>query len=323
MNGLSHGVLPYSGADEFLAGALPFLREGIEAGDRVVAVTGGERIDLLGEYLGAESIWVEFHENQTFYSHPARTLAQWVAQADELAARGGRLRLVAEPVWQGRSALETAEWQRVEAVVNVAFAGTGASILCPYDLTLLPTAILDEARRSHPAAVHGDKWRPNGAYMDPWSYASTIDRLPLSPPPESAEAWRIDAADLYWLRAFIREYAQAVSLEAWELQCLLMSVTEVASNALRYGEPPVVLRLWTESASERRPEIVCEISNGGHWRPPPGHGLVPPATTAPCRFGIWAVRLLCSIVQVRTGKSGTTVRMRLPAGSAGVAVHSV
>jgi hypothetical protein len=323
VSGLSHGVLPYSDAAEFLAGALPFLRGGIEAGDRVVAVTGEERLGLLQEWLGTEAVQVEFQENRTFYSHPARSLAGWVAQADELAAHGRRLRLVAEPAWQGRTALETAEWQRVEAVVNVAFAGTGASILCPYALSLLPTAILDGAWRSHPAAVRGHQWRPNTAYMDPWSYASTIDRMPLPPPPESAEAWRIDAADLYWLRAFIREYTQAVPLEDWELQCLLMSVTEVATNALRYGEPPVVLRLWTESASERRPEIVCEISNGGHWSPPPGHGLVPPEATAPSRFGLWAVRLLCSIVQVRTGRSGTTVRMRLPAGSAGVAAHSV
>jgi hypothetical protein len=154
------------------------------------------------------------------------------------------------------------------------------------------------------------QWSRNEGYLDPWSYSAAIDRSPLPPPPDSAEAWRIDAADLYWLRAFIREYGMAADMTGWELQCLLMSVTEVATNALRHGEPPVVLRLWTEETGKA--EIVCEISNAGRWRPVPGHGLVPPAPTAPCRFGLWAVRLLCSIVQVRTGQYGTTVRLRLP-----------
>jgi hypothetical protein len=161
--------------------------------------------------------------------------------------------------------------------------------------------------------VRGTLWQPNEGYVDPWSYTASIDRLPLPPPPDSAEAWRIDAADLYWLRAFIRECGTTAALAGWELQCLLMAVTEVATNALRYGEPPVVLRLWTEETeATETAEIVCEISNGGHWRPAPGHGLVPPAPTAPCRFGLWAVRLLCSIVQVRTGQYGTTIRLRLP-----------
>src|SRR5581483_1379001 len=213
-----------------------------------------------------------------------------------------------EPVWEGRTPLEVTEWQRTEAIVNVAFAGTGAAILCPYDLRVLPTAVLDGARRTHPLAVHGGRRHDNAGYMDPWSFTSAIDRQPLPPPPDGAMALRIDTADLYWLRAFVREYGNAIALEGWELQCLLMSVTEVACNALRHGGPPVLLRLWID---QEPAALVCEITNAGHWRPAPGFGLVPPVGTAPNRFGMWAVRLLCSIVQIRTGRSGTTVRMRL------------
>src|SRR5436305_10286303 len=97
------------------------------------------------------------------------------------------------------------------------------------------------------------------------------------------------------------DLGNAIALEGWELQCLLMSITEVATNALRHGEPPIVLRLWID---QEPAALVCEISNAGHWRPAPGFGLVPPVSTAPSRFGMWAVRLLCSIVQVRTGRSG-------------------
>jgi hypothetical protein len=300
---LRHEALPYGDDEAFLDGTVPFLRDGLAAGDTVLAVSGERNLERLHGRLGPDADQVEFHRSGDWYRHPARTLAGCLRKADALAERGRRLRMVGEPVWDGRSALEVAEWQRVEAVVNVAFAGTGASILCPYDLRALPTSVLDAARRTHPVAAR----RPNPGYMDPWAFAETVDRMPLPPVPAEAAALRIDAADPYWLRQFVREYGKAIALEGWELQCLLMSVTEVAMNALRHGQPPVELRLWID-----RPDaVVCEISNAGHWRPAPGAGLVPPAGTAPSRFGLWAVRLLCTIVQVRTGRGGTTVRLRL------------
>jgi hypothetical protein len=293
---------------------VPFLQAGLRADDTVVAISTDHNLDRLKTRLGRDAGRIEFYRSADWYQHPARTLAQCVARADLLASRGRRLWLVGEPLWEGRGALDVAEWQRTEAIVNVAFAGTGASILCPYDLRVLPTSVLDGARRTHPLVVHRGEHRDNAGYMDPWSFTSTIDRLPLPPPPEGAAALRIDAADLCWLRAFVREYGNAIALEGWELQCLLMSVTEVATNALRHGEPPILLRLWID---QEPTALVCEISNGGQWRPAPGFGLVPPAPTAPSRFGMWAVRLLCSIVQVRTGRSGTTVRLRLSATGTG------
>lgn len=306
---LRHEVLPYADDAAFLETTVPFVREGLAAGDMVLAVTGDRNLERLHGRLGGDAGLVEFHRSQEWYRHPARTLAACVRQADVLARYGRGLRLVGEPVWHGRGPLEVAEWQRVEAIVNVAFAGTGASILCPYDLRALPLSVLDSARRTHPLAARDGGTQPNPGFMDPWAFADTIDRMPLPPVPAEAASLRIDAADLYWLRQFVREYGKAIALEGWELQCLLMSVTEVAMNALRHGRPPVDLRLWVDQQTEKA--LVCEISNAGHWRPAPGMGLVPPAPTAPSRFGLWAVRLLCSIVQVRTGRAGTTVRLRL------------
>ncbi|MCW2914808.1 MAG: sensor histidine kinase [Actinomycetia bacterium] len=320
---VSHEVLPYETERGFLSGAIPFLRTGAEAGDAVLAISGHVNLGMLRECLGPAASEVDFIDAAAFYHHPARTLARCVAFADQLAAQGRRLRLLGEPVWHGRTPSEVAEWQRVEAIVNVAFIGTRASIMCPYDLRSLPLAILDSARRTHPVTVDGGERRANPGYMDPWSYTSIIDRRPLPPPPTSAESLRIDAADLYWLRAFVAEYGRDVALVDSAMQHLLMSVTEVATNAIRHGTPPIMLRLWTEPGDgpvDPRGDppsgmLVCEISDGGHWQPAPGFSFVPPGPSAPSRFGLWAVRLLCSRVQVRTGRTGTTVRLHLPAAA--------
>jgi anti-sigma regulatory factor (Ser/Thr protein kinase) len=313
-------VLPYASERDFLAGALPFLRAGVEAGDAVLAIGGRVNLRMLRECLGAEAAQVEFIEDTAFYHHPARTLAQCLTFVDELAARGRRLWLLGEPIWHGRTPVEVADWQRVEAIVNVAFAGTGASILCPYDLRSLPLAILDGARRTHPVTVHDGEHRVNRGYMDPWAYTSIIDRRPLPPPPTFAETLRIDTEDLYWLRAFVAEYGREAALMDSAMQHLLMSVTEVATNAIRHGTPPIMLRLWTEPRDVTADQhwdpatgmLVCEISDRGDWRPSPGLSLVPPGPSAPGRFGLWAVGLLCSRVQVRTGRAGTTVRLHMP-----------
>ena len=87
------------------------------------------------------------------------------------------------------------------------------------------------------------------------------------------------------------------------MQRLLVAVTEVVTNAMRHGEPPIVLRMWPEPDAAGG-ALVCEVADEGRWPPGAGYGLLPPrpAGTAPgSRFGLWAVRLLCATVQIRTG----------------------
>ncbi|MFV2174856.1 ATP-binding protein [Actinomadura sp. LOL_011] len=133
------------------------------------------------------------------------------------------------------------------------------------------------------------------------------------PPPVHADELKIDRPDLYWLRAYVAEYARRTPLPDEDLQRLLVAVTEVVTNAERHGAPPIVLRMWTDGA-RFDPAFVCEVADGGRWPPDAGFGLVPPrrSEAGTCgRFGLWAVRLLCSLVQIRTGPAGTVVRLRL------------
>ncbi|MFD0688362.1 sensor histidine kinase [Actinomadura fibrosa] len=311
----THRLLPYDGVEGFLEGALPFLRDGVEAGDRVVAVAGPARELLLREELGPATAGVEFAAADTWYSHPSRTLADCLSDADATAWQGRRLRILGEPVWASRPPLEVLEWQRAEAILNVAFAGSDASLLCPFPSSL-PAGVVAASRKTHPETVCGSRSLANPSFIDPWAYSAQCDGEPLPPPPASAEALKIDLPDLYWLRAYVGDYARRTPLPDEDLQRLLVAVTEVVTNALRHGEPPITLRMWTRTSGD--PSLVCEVTDGGRWPPGTGYGLLPPRPpgAAPSgRFGLWAVRLLCSIVQIRTGDAGTTVRLhlRLPA----------
>lgn len=308
----THRLLPYDGADQFLDGALPFLLDGLDAGDRVLAVCGTGQEMLLRDALGPADAGVEFSEPSAWYAHPARTLADCLSEADETARRGRRLRVLGEPAWTARSPMEIAEWQRTEAVINIAFRGTGAALMCPYSATL-PAGIVAAARKTHPETVRGGRSLPNPGYLEPWTYCAQCDREPLPPPPADADTLKIDKADLYWLRAYVTEYARQTPLAEEDLQRLLVAVTEAVTNAMRHGEPPIVLRMWTET-SGGDPAFVCEVADEGRWAPGTGYGLIPPrptGTASGSRFGLWAVRLLCSTVQIRTGDGGSVVRLRI------------
>ncbi|QFG24329.1 sensor histidine kinase [Actinomadura sp. WMMB 499] len=308
----THRVLPYDGVNEFLDGAVPFLGEGLESGDRVQVVCGLGLEVLLRDALGTDAERVEFTDAARWYAHPSRTLADCLSDAEAMAGEGRRLRLLGEPVWARRAPLEVLEWQRIEAISNIAFRDTGAAIMCPYAATL-PPGVVAAGRRTHPETARGARTVRNPGFVDPRAFSDRCDREPLPPPPAHADELKIDRPDLYWLRAYVAEYARRTPLPDEDMQRLLVAVTEIITNAERHGAPPIVLRMWTDVA-HGAPAFVCEVADSGRWPPDAGHGLVPPRRdeAGTCgRFGLWAVRLLCTLVQIRTGPAGTVVRLRL------------
>ncbi|MCQ0005533.1 sensor histidine kinase [Actinomadura madurae] len=308
----THLLLPFDGMEQFLGGAVPFLSAGVDAGDRVLAVCGPAREALLRDALGPAAGGVEFTEAAAWYEHPSRTLSDCLSDACDTARQGRRLRLLGEPVWATRPPLEVVEWQRAEAVLNIAFRGTGAAIMCPYAASL-PASVVAAGRKTHPETVRGARAVANPGFLNPWTFCGQCDDEPLPPPPAGADTLDIDRPDLYWLRAYVADCARQTPLPEEDRQRLLVAVTEIVTNALRHGAPPVVLRLWTDE-SDGTAALVCEVTDKGRWAPGTGYGLVPPApgsTASGGRFGLWAVRLLCSVVQIRTGEDGTAVRLRL------------
>ena len=65
------------------------------------------------------------------------------------------------------SAREVAEWKRYESALNVAWASTPASVVCPYDANELPEDIVSDATRTHPVLRRGRGSRPSPSYTDP------------------------------------------------------------------------------------------------------------------------------------------------------------
>jgi anti-sigma regulatory factor (Ser/Thr protein kinase) len=297
-----HRGFLYRDEEEVVDVCVPFLREGLESDDAVAVVAARSNIAALRDALGQDASSVQFEEALNWYQHPVRTIAAYDAFVKAEAPR--RARVIAEPVWQGRTPLEVVEWARYESIVNAAFSHSGARAICCYDRRALHPEILTYARQTHPEIIDGHGPETSDVYTAPGPFSATCDRRALPPAPLSAETLPISTADLDTVRAFVAERASRHGMGHDALRNMVAAVAEVANTAVQNGGTPAELRLWTVDG-----DLVSELTGPGHWYPDALWGFTPPAGSEP-GFGLWGVRMLCDVVQMQADADGTLIRLR-------------
>jgi anti-sigma regulatory factor (Ser/Thr protein kinase) len=300
---LVHRAIMYSGESEFLAAAVPFLHAGLTAHDVVLVAGSPPRLDGVRRALGPAAEPVLFIDVAEWYRHPVRTIAAY----DEFlrAQTPRRVCVLAELDLAGLRAAEVREWMRYEAMVNTVFGMSGARALCAYDQATAAPGTLAEVRRTHRELVEGGRPRLNADYTEPGRLFAEFDRESLPLPPVF-DAIAIESADLHDVRAFVAARAARYGLPDDALNGLLVAVTELATNAVKHGAPPMAVRLWVEGG-----DLICEVADCGWWRPAGVLGFAPPESATSGGFGLWAVRMLADIVQIRAGWDGTVIRLRM------------
>ncbi|TDD77998.1 sensor histidine kinase [Actinomadura darangshiensis] len=303
---LEHKAFLYGGTEDFLSATVPYLESGLEREQAVIAVARAANLSALRDVLAPHGDAILYIDAAGFYEHPVRTLRDYQTLVRESAPR--TIRALAEPVWDGWDERQTLEWIRYESLINVVFADSGASALCPYDTETLPPRILNEARRTHPVLHTAGRDAASEEYVDPVAFGSGCDRGMRSHRPAGADYLPIDDSDLHMLRAFVGERAGKHGLTGQQAQNLVTAANEVAANALQHGTPPVGLWIWQDG-----PDLVCEIGDNGFWRPGPDPltGFIPPESALQRGFGLWTVRLLVDLMELQAGWDGTFVRLRV------------
>ncbi len=160
-----HRALIYGSDEEFLAAAIPFLTEGIERSDSLLAVTTEAQGKLLRDTLEDGSEHIEFADSMDWYDSPSGASNRYRAFVKQKFEEGAAwIRIVGEPVWSGRSEAEITAWTRYESLLNMTFASMPTTIVCPYDTRTLPADIVENASTTHPQVAHGDHATPSPLY---------------------------------------------------------------------------------------------------------------------------------------------------------------
>ncbi len=296
----------YAGDDGFLEGTLPFVREGVEAGEPVLIAAAAPRIEQLRAELDGSAGLVRYADMAELGTNPARIIPVWQEFVAEYVREGRSARGVGEPVWAGRGSDELTECHRHEALLNLAFAEAPAwQLLCPYDTDALEDAVIDEALRSHPLVRGPDGYRPSDRYRGLERIATPPDdRLPA--PPETARAIAFDLDTLAECTSAVFWHAHEIGIDVSRTNDLVLAANEILTNSVRHGGGRGTLRVWYDDRS-----VVCEIEDGGGGIADPLAGRRRPPEDEPDGRGLWMANQLCDLVQIRPTPSGNVVRLSI------------
>lgn len=298
--GFFHRALVYRDAGEFVAGAVPFLRQGLTVGEPALVAVGPQRTADLREALGADAGAIRFLPIRELGRNPARIIPLWREFVD--AAAGRRVRGIGEPVWPGRGAAALEECHRHELLLDHAFAAPpGWSLLCPYDASALDDAVLADVVRTHPHLAGGGEREPRfGPVAGSECLAGT-----LPPAPPGVEAFSFDAGALHEVRSRVGHAARRAGLAMGRAADLVAAASELAANSVAHGGGRGRLRTWPQPDA-----LVVEVADTGRLTEPLAGRLRPTLTQGGGR-GLWLANQLCDLVQIRSGGAGTTVRLHM------------
>lgn len=299
-SGFRHDALIYRDPDELLAEALPFLRDGLEAGEPVLGALAAPRRALVESELGGEHPGIRFAAVEEATHNPAGLLSLW---KDFVEGSGGRsVRGICEAIWPGRDQVAIEECQRHEALLNVAFAPQPSwSLLCAYDAAGLSEEAIDEVAASH-RLIHS-----GGRVAESPSFDGERDALAgeLPPPRAPAEGLCFGLAELSEVRRRVTAAAEAAGLGADGVAALVTAASELAANSVVHGGGSGELRLWREDD-----RLLVEVTDHGRIDQPLA-GRLRPGPAQEGGRGLWLANRLCDLVQIRSGCAGTTVRLHL------------
>jgi anti-sigma regulatory factor (Ser/Thr protein kinase) len=304
--GLKHAMVSYRDRASYRAEVLRFAHAGLSAAQPVfLALPGGETQDLAGRLSRTDRQAAELmcFDMMQLGRNPARVIPALRAFADR--HQGQRIRIIQEPVWPGRSAAETRESIRSEALLNLALAGVAADALCLFDETALPPLVMAAAECTHPQLLRGAEHSLSlraGCADVPWEFPAGFDD-PLPPLPADAETLSY-SGDLAPARKLVEGRARSAGIGPLQAMDLVLAVSEVAANTLSHTASGGTLAVWQD---ER--EMLCQADDSG-WITDPLAGRVsrPPDSRG---HGLLVVNQLCDLVELRSSQSGTTIRMHL------------
>jgi len=296
-----HEALIYRDEDDFLAGAVPFLWDALEAGEPALVAVSRKNTRLLQGEMGPEAQPVRFVEMESLGRNPARIIPFW---RDFVEENGGRpARGIGEPTWPGRRPAEIDECQRHESLLNTAFAARPPiwSLLCPYDGRAFGDDVLSAVAHSHRAIeCEGDK-------AESGSYAPERDCFAGSLPPRlgGEDGFEFDRTGLFDVRQRVTWAAKSAGVPERAATDLVVAASELAANSIVHGGGTGTLHVWREDD-----RLLVEVEDRGRIEEPLV-GRVRPQPTQVGGRGLWLANQFCDLVQIRSGATGTTVRLQI------------
>ena len=303
-----HEVGFYRSDDEFAALIVPFVEEGVAAGQPVILGYDDRKASLLRSRL-ADPGAVTFIAGNNLYATPARAIDSYWRMFEDLTAAGAtQIRIAGDVPHEGNGG-RFAGWDRYESAANTVWDQFPVWSRCLYDTTTAAPRVLDIATRTHPRIV-----LPSGHCESSSRYQETADFQPLPPDPDPLEhsAPALEMTDPS--PAQIRNAVTSIGggrVPHTALGDLVTGASEAVSNARQHGRPPVTARIWADPG-----RIVVHVHDTGPGPGDPLAGLVPPrARPGLPGAELWLIHMLGLNAAMTRSADGFTVRLAARRGA--------
>lgn len=295
----THPALLYHGDSEYLAGTVPYLRAGLDAGDRVAVAAPASRLKLLSEELGESADRIHMVDLTVAGRNPG-WIIPGVIKAFLDSHPGQRARVVEEPIWPGRTSDEYPACILHEALLNMAFEGLAISVLCLYDAENLSEEMISDAAVTHPVVIGSAGRRPSRAFAPERIVRAANQPLPR---PADAAVLAFGVTNYAEVRTFAAVHALRLGTSPAQLTELEMAIGELTANSLRHGGGSGTFAIWATAD-----QVICEVSDRGHIRDPLA-GRRPVAHDSEGGRGLLLANQLADLVRIHSTPEGTTVRL--------------
>jgi len=209
---------------------------------------------------------------------------------------------VSELVWADRTPAEIEECHRHEALLNLAFAESRSwSLLCPYDACSLADDELERAATTHTLISREGRTEKSAAFDA--NFDSLAGELP--PPRVRPDTVAFGLTELSEVRRRVAAAGERAGMDSRTVADLVTATSELAANSVMHGGGTGTLRLWRENGS-----LLAEVEDEGRIEEQLV-GRLRPGITQEGGRGLWLANQLCDLVQIRSGESGTVVRLHV------------
>jgi anti-sigma regulatory factor (Ser/Thr protein kinase) len=307
-DGYRHDAFFFDSTAQLTDVVVPWVREGLAAGEATVVATGPETAAALREAVDGDPRVHLVERADVYRARTPTAITTFRQLAEQRRAEGVRRVRVVGEVDFGETERNWLEWQRYESVINEALAGWPLWGLCVFDTRRLPEPVLASALQTHSHVVTAGGRAPNPQFVAPADYLRALP-IPAEPLESSLpRLWARDVADFSGLRHAVAAELSTVNGARDAIEDYLLAVDEMTSNAVRHGKPPVSLRLWV---GEDR--IVCTIDDHGPGFDDPfaGYGPAHGEDLSRGGMGLWLARQLCDHVDISGDDDGAHVRLTI------------
>lgn len=307
-NRYQHHAVVFDTDDAFVDAIVPFVVEGIDAGEPILLALTAHSLELLDPHCDLHDDLV--HDLGDLYRNPVTTIDFLLRRYRDLADAGSDAYRSVGAVPHPGIGADWHRWARYEAVLNRALAHLPLWAVCTYDARLTPSHVIDDVERTHPYLTAPDRQGPNACFENETSFLSSLgppagigdrrppDRTLVDPTPVEA-------------REMLEETLDAGGFGRQEIADLHVAVSELVSNAHRHGAGPVVVEYWTDP---QRVEIA--VRDRGNGPADPYAGWIPPADLLASGGGrgLWLTHQLAPELDLFTDDDrGFTARLSLTA----------